>query len=195
MRQVLSRYQRDTIIRLWGYTEGDPRCLVYECAPPPWPPHPLGAGSRAPADVALLCACACRSCCPLFQSRPPLAKRAPPPPSPRARRFAHGGALSDALEADAEAARLTWQARFHAAPLFGPSHWCAWRCAGRAPWPTAAASAPRQVRLRIAAGVEDALNFLHRGEATPALHMDIKAANVVRRRPRALHGRPRPGAR
>ena len=35
MRQVLSRYQRDTIIRLWGYTEGDPRCLVYECAPPP----------------------------------------------------------------------------------------------------------------------------------------------------------------
>ena len=70
MRQVLSRYQRDTIIRLWGYTEGDPRCLVYECAPPRGRPIrsapaaalllTLRCCARAPAAPAAHCSRAAR---------------------------------------------------------------------------------------------------------------------------------------
>ena len=36
-----------------------------------------------------------------------------------------------------------------------------------------------RVRVRIAAGVAAALNYLHRSGATPAWHRDVKAANVV----------------
>lgn len=43
-----------------------------------------------------------------------------------------------------------------------------------------AAALTWQLRLRVAAGVADALNYLHRAEAAPALHMDVKAANVAR---------------
>jgi serine/threonine protein kinase len=45
--------------------------------------------------------------------------------------------------------------------------------------PAKAAHLTWRYRIVIAAGVAVGLNYLHRAEALPALHMDIKAANVV----------------